>query len=218
MNSAQATQTAKANGSQAVQAVLQPGSEMRSPQTRDANATPAPVVRSVGYGLPCAKCKTYYKADLTVCPVCKASERVSPVATTLPLAPVLSEQTPDDAALEAEREKFLKEFKSQVYASHTQINAAASFRCSLESKHGEEFQEASVCKDCYDQVHQRLDVIEAALHMDVKEAAQLIYDAVWADPSDPTKTYLNAAHAILGELRNRAGISAVLGPLQPLAD
>jgi hypothetical protein len=218
MNSAQATQTAKANGSQAVQAVLQQGSEMRSPQGRDANLGAPPMATSVGYGLPCAKCKTYYKADLTVCPVCKASERVSPVATTLPLAPVLAEQTPDDAALEAEREKFLREFKSQVYASHTQINAAASFRCSLENNHGENFQEASVCKDCYDQVHQRLDVMEAVLHIDVKEAAQLIYDAVWADPSDPTKTYLNAAHAILGELRKRAGISAVLGPLQPLAD
>ena len=216
MNSAQATQVGKVNGSQAVQAVLSQGSEMR--QGYDANTTAAPAAKSVGYGLPCAKCKTYYKADLTACPVCKSSERVSPVATTLPLAPVLAEQTPDDAALEAEREKFLREFKSQVYASHTQINAAASFRCSLEHNHGEDFQEASVCKDCYDQVHQRLDVMEAALHIDVKEAAQLIYDAVWADPSDPTKTYLNAAHAILGELRRRAGISAVLGPLQPLAD
>ena len=32
---------------------------------------------------------------------------------------------------------------------------------------------------------------------------------------DPSKTYLNAAHAILSELRKRAGIGTVLGPLKP---
>ena len=49
------------------------------------------------------------------------------------------------------------------------------------------------------------------------EAAQIIYDAVWADPSDPSKTYRNAANAILSDLRKRSGITAVLGPFQPLA-
>ena len=29
------------------------------------------------YGLPCARCKAYYAADLTACPVCKSTERVS---------------------------------------------------------------------------------------------------------------------------------------------
>jgi hypothetical protein len=29
------------------------------------------------YGLPCARCKAYYPAELTACPVCKATERVS---------------------------------------------------------------------------------------------------------------------------------------------
>jgi hypothetical protein len=43
-----------------------------------------------------------------------------------------------------------------------------------------------------------------------------VYDAVWADPSDPGKTYQNAASALLTELRKRAGITAVLGPFQPL--
>jgi hypothetical protein len=42
----------------------------------------------------------------------------------------------------------------------------------------------------------------------LKEAAKVIYDAVWSDPSDPSKTYLNAARAILTELRKRAGIAA----------
>jgi hypothetical protein len=59
--------------------------------------------------------------------------------------------------------------------------------------------------------------MEAALHVDLKEAAQIVYDAVWADTSDSNKTYENAAQALLTELRRRAGISAVLGPLQPLA-
>jgi len=58
-------------------------------------------------------------------------------------------------------------------------------------------------------------VLEAAMHMDLKDAAQIIYDAVWADPSDPSKTYANAAQALLSELRHRSGIPQVLGPLQP---
>jgi hypothetical protein len=61
-----------------------------------------------------------------------------------------------------------------------------------------------------------VDVLEAALHMDVKEAAQIVYDAVWADPSDPGQTYQNAASALLNELRKHAGITAVRGPFHPL--
>ncbi len=60
-------------------------------------------------------------------------------------------------------------------------------------------------------------MLEAALHMDLKEAAQVIYDAVWADTSDSNKTYQNAAQALLGELRKRAGMKLVLGRMQPLA-
>ena len=75
---------------------------------------------------------------------------------------------------------------------------------------------ADVCTACYERIQERLDVCEAALHIDLKEAAQIIYDAVWADPSDPGKTYQNAASALLTELRKRAGITAVLGPFQPL--
>ncbi len=32
--------------------------------------------KHVGYGLPCANCRAYYTADLSVCPVCGSSERV----------------------------------------------------------------------------------------------------------------------------------------------
>jgi hypothetical protein len=63
-----------------------------------------------------------------------------------------------------------------------------------------------------------VDVFEAALHIDLKEAAQIIYDAVWADPSDPTKTYTNAASALLTELRKRSGASSLLGPFHPLGN
>jgi hypothetical protein len=52
--------------------------------------------------------------------------------------------------------------------------------------------------------------------MDLIEATRVVYEAVWSDPSDPSKTYQNAAGAILTELRKRAGISVVLGPFQPL--
>src|SRR6266568_2335597 len=201
------------SGKPITQNVVQPQSEVRPASVVPQSPAAAPQLgaKRVGYGLPCAKCKTYYAADLKACPVCKCPERV--IARTVS-APPVSSGDPDAVALEEEREKFLREFKSQVYASHTQINAAASFRCSLEHNHGEAFEAAAICKACYDQLQQRLDTMEAALHIDLKEAAQLIYDAVWSDPSDPTKTYQNAAQAILGELRKRAGIAVVKGPLQ----
>lgn len=173
--------------------------------------------KAVGYGLPCSKCRAYYPADLDVCPICKSAERVSAAAAAdLPVAPAVS--VPEPAVpLEDERERFLRELKSQVFASHTQINAAATFRCVLEQNHDGDFEPAAVCHTCYGDVRQQADRLEAALHMDVKEAAQIVYNAVWADTSDPSKTYLNAAAALLTELRNRAGIGLLLGPNQPLA-
>jgi hypothetical protein len=218
MNSTQAPQVN--GGKNITHAVLQPSSDVqRAERTHSEDFAPAPLgPKQAGYGLPCAKCKTYYAADLTACPVCKNTERVSPtVASNIPAAAISEEQAPDDAALEEERERFLRQFKSQVYAAHTQINAAASFRCSKEENHQGEFEPASVCQGCYAHLQERVDVQEAALHMDLKEAAQVIYDAVWSDPSDPNKTYQNAAQALLTELRKRAGISVVLGSLKPLS-
>ena len=58
---------------------------------------------------------------------------------------------------------------------------------------------------------------EAALRIELKDAAQIVYDAVWSDPSDPGKTYQNAASALLNEIRKRAGISALMGSFQPLS-
>jgi hypothetical protein len=171
-----------------------------------------------GYGLPCAKCRTYYAANLAACPVCKSPERVPPVPGSLPSLGPEVDQAPDEAVLEEERERFLQEFKSHVQTGEMQINASESFQCNLEENHRSGFEPAAVCQGCYEQLRERADLAEAALLIDVKEAAQLVYDAVWSDPSDPTKTYQNAARALLDELRRRAGISVVLGPLKTLTD
>jgi hypothetical protein len=184
---------------------------------RHRSTSPAvPEQRAVGYGLPCSKCRAYYPADVDTCPICKSPERVSPGAVAaMPVAPAVN--TPEPAVpLEDERERFLKELKSQAFASHTQINAAATFRCVLEQNHNGDFEPAAVCHTCYGDVRQQADRMEAALHMDAKEAAQIVYSAVWADTSDPSKTYLNAATALLSELRKRAGIGLLLGSNQPL--
>jgi hypothetical protein len=101
-------------------------------------------------------------------------------------------------------------------AAHVEATTAAAPTCNFADNHRGEPEVAEVCKPCYEKLQERLDVCEAALHMDMKEAAQIIYDAVWADPSDPSKTYRNAASAILTELRRRAGITSLLGPFQPL--
>lgn len=194
---------------------------LQQPQAnqRSEAVTAANVEKPKGYGLPCAKCKTYYAADLEACPVCNNTERVKPTSASLPASPVPPapslEETPDPDVLEQERERFLREFKSQVYAAHAQINVSESFRCSREENHPGEFEPAEVCKGCYERVQERVDLMEAALHMELKEATQIVYDAVWADTSDTGKTYENAAHALLTELRKRAGIPSVLGPHQP---
>jgi hypothetical protein len=177
----------------------------------------APEQKAIGYGLPCSKCRAYYPADIDVCPICKSAERVSAAAVPpLPVAPVAA--TPaSSAVIEDERERYLRELKSQAFASHTQINAAATFRCVIEKNHTTEFEPAAVCHTCYGELRQQADRLEATLHMDVKEAAQIVYAAVWADTSDPSKTYINAAAALLSELRRRAGIGLLLGSNQPLA-
>ena len=193
--------------------------------------------RRVGYGLPCANCKAYYSSDSIACPYCGSSERVSAtgVSVTQP-ADVLKEELrslqaeiadalckdlgegPAAPARQGEdRERFLREYKTQLYASHTQINPGTAFRCSIEKNHQNGNEPAAICKTCYNQAAERLEQIEAGLRIDVREAAQLIYEAVWADPSpaDPSRTYQNAAEAVLGEIRRRAGLSLPLGSLTP---
>lgn len=173
--------------------------------------------KAIGYGMPCAKCRTYYASDLNTCPVCKSAERVSPIVSAV--VNISSGETlPDPVALEEERERFLREFKSQVFVSQMPLNAGPNAHCCKDENHQTEPATAIICQGCYDQLQERVDVLEAALHMDLKEAAQIIYDAVWADPSDPNKTYQNAAHALLGELRKRSGVTPTFGPLTPMLD
>jgi hypothetical protein len=174
--------------------------------------------KASGYGMPCANCRLYYPADLDVCPTCNSKERVSPtVAPAAPKTQAAAEPLPDTAVVEQEREAFLKEFKSQLFAAHAEVASAAAI-CAMGEHHAQDTEVASICKACYDRAQERVDVCEAALHIDLKEAAQIIYDAVWADPSDPSKTYTNAASALLNELRKRSGVSSLLGPFQPLGN
>ena len=225
MNPTQSTSLGAAVAA-AKQPVPAPKTEIQRPDPMAAAAVvvsglqlaPFEAPKAVGYGLPCAKCKTYFAANLTACPVCKNTERVSATAVLVPAIPVSAEELPDPQLLEQERERFLREFQTQVYASQLQINATTSQRCSQEENHRGSIEPATVCQGCYDRLQEHVDVLEAVLHMDVKDASQVIYDAVWADPSDPSKTYLNAAQALLGELRRRSGITQVFGPLQPLTD
>ena len=203
-----------ANGSAAAaQAALAKGAA-----TRRADASDAPR-KSSGYGLPCSKCHLYYAADLDACPTCKSKERVSPIVPKLPprAAQPAAETVPDSAVVEQEREEFLRQFKSQLMEAHAEVMSAPESVCKFTEHHPGEPGAAEICTACYERLQERLDVCEAALHMDLKEAAQIVYDAVWADASDPGKTYQNAASALLGELRKRAGITTVLGPFQPLS-
>ena len=204
------TSTEQARGGvQVVQPILQANPEFRATYNLASNfvrdAQPGP--RHVGYGLPCSKCGTYYMADLSVCPVCKCGERISP--TTLPARTGLqnAQSLPDVHEPKEKREPFPKKFKSQPFSAHRQINTAARFRCSLEENHQGGHEPAAICRPCYDHLQERVDLMEAALHIDLKEAAQIVYEAVWSDPSDPRKTYQNAAQALLTELCERSGIT-----------
>jgi hypothetical protein len=186
--------------------------------TRHAAAAGEAAHKSSGYGLPCAKCRLYYPANLDICPACNSKERVSPnVVPAIPKSQAAAESVPDNEVIEQEREEFLKQFKSQLFAAHAEV-ANSPVMCSLAEHHSQGAEAASICKPCYERLQERVDVCEAAMHIDLKEAAQIVYDAVWADPSDPSKTYTNAASALLTELRKRSGVSSLLGPFHPLGN
>ena len=209
------TRSQQTNSGAAVQAVLAKETAAR----RMASDMPEKSARKLsGYGLPCSKCHLYYPADLDACPTCQHKERVSPVVPKVSSKPALAapDPLPDTALLEQEREQFLRQFKSQLLEAHAEIANAPETVCKFGEQHSEEPAPAEICGGCYEQLQERLDVCEGALQMELKEAAQIVYDAVWADPSDPNMTYQNAASALLTELRKRAGISSILGPFQPL--
>lgn len=170
-----------------------------------------------GYGLPCANCRTYYPADLASCPVCKSPQRVSPVAPLPTLAP--AEQLRDPKQIEEERERFLRDLNATVVATPLAPESPTpAAHCARPEKHLSFPAAANICQSCFDELQQRVDVLEAALHIDLRDAAQIVYDAVWADTSDPSKTYQNAAQALLIELRRRSAVSQDFGQFQPPAN
>ena len=172
--------------------------------------------RGAGFGLPCAKCRAYYPSDMPACPICRTRERVSPTSGGKAAVAAPAPAQSNTAKLLAEERERLRQLKSQIYASHPQM-PSTQYRCALDQNHNGTAEPAAVCHSCYGTARQQADRMEAALHMDVKEAAKIVYDAVWADASDPNKTYLNAAVALLSELRRRAGVGLLLGPNQPFS-
>ena len=214
------TRTVQSTGSSgaAVRTALAPTSPTRPasapirvnvPQSSPKPAATDP--KPAGYGLPCAKCKTYFLASLSACPVCKSTQRVSPIAV-IPARERAVSAGASTRIADEKQENILRELKTQL-APDSQ--AGTQTRCKYADEEPSH-KSASVCKTCYEDLEERLDLYEAALHMDLNEAAQVIYDAVWADTSDSNKTYLNAARALLAEVRKRAGLKVVLGPMQSL--
>jgi hypothetical protein len=205
------------SGSQISHSFANPGATGQAVARAVVKQPEAPLLgpRRVGYGLPCSKCKTYYAADLKACPVCQATERVSPLDAPVTTNAVAgTAELPDPAKLEEERERFLREFQARV---PLEIQTTENYHCTHGENHPDNFEPASVCQGCYELLQQRVDHMEAALLIDAKEAASIVYDAVWADPSDPTQTYANAAQALLTELRSRAGVRVIVSSLQRLS-
>jgi hypothetical protein len=222
-----AAQSQKINDTSSNQASAAMLSQDAGVRRMDPSAPPAEATRkATGYGLPCAKCHLYYPADVDICPTCHHPHRVAPVAPKVQtkIAPAtVVEEIPDTAKVEKEREEFLRQFKSQLIDAHAgaaNVGAAntSDAPCKMSEQHPGDAAHAEICKSCYERLQERVDVCEAALYMDMKEAAQIVYDAVWSDPSEPTKTYQNAAIALLAELRKRAGVTTLRGPFQTLSD
>jgi hypothetical protein len=215
-----ATRTQKDTVNAVVQAAVAKEAGARQAGSGATRSTAEAPPRVSGYGLPCLKCHLYYPAGLDVCPTCKTSERVPAVVPKAPprVTQAVAEPVPDTTVVEQERDEFLRQFKSQLLEAHAEVVNTEEAICKFVEHHSGEPAHAEICNACYEHLQERLDVFEAALHIELKEAAQIIYDAVWADSSDPSKTYQNAAGALLTELRKRAGISTVLGPFQPISD
>jgi hypothetical protein len=107
---------------------------------------------------------------------------------------------------------FLVESKLLLCTNTDEVNTGISSPDILAENHNTQDDSVLVCLS-YDQQREKLAHTEAALAhaeaallMDLREAAQVIYEAVWADPSpaEPSRTYENAAQALLNELRHRA--------------
>lgn len=218
MDSTQSVRSTTGSGA-AVRAVLRPTAEIRQADGSwlpSQPANPESHGKPAGYGLPCARCKTYYLSSLSACPICSSSERVSPAGPNSANKRA-SDLRPDRPVLDAERERLRLEFKAKLSEAHRQTSPTSHLPCVFEQEDSSAQHPAEVCRICYERLQSRLELLEAALQMDLTEASKVIYDAVWADPSDSSKTYRNAAQALLTELRKRAGMKMVLNSLQALS-
>jgi hypothetical protein len=152
--------------------------------------TVAQAVKSVGYGLPCAQCKTYYRADLKACPVCKSPERVAAIEAKKPAATSMGTPLPKSVVLD---------FEVPLASWQSSAESSAFSPCIREEHHQRGFAPAAICQDCYE--HEQEHVLESVLNMDVKQVARIIYEAIWIDPCDPSKACQNVAHALVSEVR-----------------
>ena len=187
--------------------------ERRMPQGPAPAVTLAPEKKPVGYGLPCSRCHAYYPADMHV------------LSDLQVAGPCLTDRTGDAfdgfrpcrspttsaPQIDDERERFLKEIKSQAFASHTQINAAATFRAFSSISTTEPLNQPPSAIPATARPASRPTGWKLLSTWTLKKRAKIVYEAVWADTSDPNTTYLNAATALLSELRKRAGIGLLLG-------
>ena len=169
----------------------------------------------VGYGLPCANCRKYYAADLPACPTCHATQRIGTSATATKLSAAQTSEVHGNSKL-ATPPRAEGTNQEQACPATQPIAAEGVHTCSNQRKSDRPHAPATVCKQCFEETKDRMNGMEAALHMDLREATQIIYEAVWADTSDPNKSYQNAAQALLTELRKRAGVTVLLGPIQLL--
>src|SRR5271155_1087445 len=156
------TRSTPAAASKSAQPAPQPESNVRHDVRGDlrnaVRSGPKAQHHSFGFGLPCSNCRLYYPANLDVCPACNSKERVSPnVAPAIPKVQTAAEPLPDTAVIDQEREAFLKQFKSQLIAVHTEVTNAATI-CSLAEHHVQGAEAASICKLCYDRLQERVDV------------------------------------------------------------
>src|ERR1700756_1133523 len=113
-----------------------------------------PATKPLGYGLPCAKCRKYYAAGLSACPVCKSTERVSPIAALpCPTAPETHTE-----GLDEEKARLLREFKAKLYATSAQINST-NHDCANAKKDDKSHDGAAVCRPCYQPLQAGGDVL-----------------------------------------------------------
>jgi hypothetical protein len=207
------------------------GDEIPTDEIR-AHAQASKQHRPIRFGLPCANCRAYYASDLPACPICKCAERVPAEESAPKSANILKKPStgvlqdalgsfihldstpgckpPMQLALpcEEDEEPFLLESKMLLYAHSDEIDACQTTLCVLDENHNAQSEYASICLSCYNRLRQKLARTEAALLMDLREASQIVYEAVWTDPSpaDPSRTYQSAAQALLSELCHRAGV------------